>query len=261
MFNNSKNIVIKIGGSTLGNHDTTIEDVVELQKRHIPLIIVHGGGKLITEWLNRMGIKASFINGERVTDIPTLEIATGVLTGVVNKEIVTAITGKGGKAFGISGADGGLICSEIKNPELGYVGHIVKIQPEPLHLLLQAGYIPVIATIGLNYRATGNEPRLLNINADDVAGILAVAMRSEKLVFLTDVDGVRSTEGKIISSLSPDEAENLIKSGVASGGMIPKLNACIKAARNNIRACIIDGRKPHSLLRYLEGAPSGTVIE
>jgi len=257
----NKVIVVKIGGSTLGTNDTTIADLVELQKCGRPVVVVHGGGKLITEWLAKQGIGARFVRGERVTDKPTLDVATAVLAGLANKEIAASINKLGGKAAGISGADGGLIQSEIKNADLGYVGNIAKVDISLINALLESGFIPVIATIGLNISTKKDDPLVLNINADAVAGEIAAVLGAEKLVFLTDVDGIHDDSGKVLAKLSAGEAETLINSGVASGGMIPKITACIKAVSGKTSACIIDGRTPHALLLDIEGKISGTVIK
>jgi acetylglutamate kinase len=256
-----KVIVVKIGGSTLGSNDTTFEDVVELQKQGKPLVIVHGGGKVITDWLAKQGVPAKFVNGERVTDKQTLDVAIAVLAGLVNKEIVAAIDSLGGKAVGISGADGGLIQSEIRNSELGYVGVVTKVNAAPLTALLKAGFIPVVATVCANTSPKSGDPKILNVNADLVAGDIAKALKAERLVFLTDVDGIHDSKGKVLPRLSPQEAESLISSGVAAGGMIPKIRACLTAVPGKASTCIIDGRQPHALLRDINGKISGTVIQ
>jgi acetylglutamate kinase len=255
-----KPIVVKIGGSTLGKHDTTITDLIELQKRGRQVIVVHGGGKIITDWLAKQNVKANFVRGERVTDLPTLEVATAVLTGLVNKEITASINISGGRAVGICGTDGGLIRSVIKNAELGYVGNVVAVDLSLLLSLLQTGFIPVIATVGLNVSGRSEEPKVLNINADAVAGEIAAAICAEKLIFLTDVDGIHDKSGEVLAKLTVFEAESLIHSGVAAGGMIPKIKACIKALSANAVTCIIDGRQPHALLNDIEGKITGTVI-
>ncbi len=256
-----KVIVVKIGGATLGSHDTAIEDIVGLQRQGKSLIVVHGGGKVITEWLEKQGISSRFIQGERVTDKATLEVVTSVLAGLVNKEIVAAINGLGGRAVGISGVDGALVEGRIGDKEKGYVGVVVKVNTAILEALLGSGFIPVIAPIGFNsFDRPAGAPPTLNFNADVVAGELAAALGAERLVFLTDVGGISSQSGKLLSKLTPVEAEALIASGVASGGMIPKIKACLRALSNTSTTCIIDGRQPHALLREIEKGGSGTVI-
>lgn len=253
--------VVKIGGSTLGKHDTTLQDIVELQKRGYPLVVVHGGGKVITEWLARSGASSRFVQGERVTDKLALEVVTAVLAGLVNKELVSAINSLGGRAIGLSGADGSLVQGKIKNTELGYVGNIVKVDTAPLETLLKAGYVPVVAPVSLNaFDKPEDVPALLNMNADAVAGEVAAAMGAEKLIFLTDVVGICDQSGKLLAELSAAEAENLIASGVASGGMIPKIKAGIRALSRNSTVRIIDGREPHALRAVLEGQFPGTTI-
>ena len=257
-----KVIVVKIGGSTLGKHDTAIEDVVELQKQGKSLVVVHGGGKLISEWLSRQKVSTRFVQGERVTGKAALEVVTAVLAGLVNKEIVAALNGLGGAVMGISGVDGALIQGRIKDIELGYVGAVVKVNTAPLKTLLQSGYIPVVAPVSLNsFDKPDDAPPLLNINSDIVAGEIAAAIGAEKLIFLTDVDGVCGQSGELLPELSASEAEALIVSGVASGGMIPKIKACIRALPSTSTARIIDGRQPNALLKEIEGHGGGTTIQ
>ncbi len=256
-----KVIVVKIGGATLGKHDTTIEDMVHLQHQGKSLVIVHGGGKLITEWLTKQRISTRFVQGERVTDKATLEVVISVLAGLVNKEIVAAINSLGGQAVGISGVDGTLIQGSATDTELGYVAKEMKVNITPLKVLLQSGYMPVVAPICLSSAdKSGEAPQVLNINADIVAGEIAAAMGAEKLIFLTDVVAVCDNTGKLLFQLSPDEAEALISSGVVSGGMIPKVKACLRALPSTSITGIIDGRQPHTLLREIEGHRGGTTI-
>jgi acetylglutamate kinase len=254
-------IVVKIGGSTFGNGDTTVEDIVSLQKAGKLLVIVHGGGNVVTGWLERLGISTRFVQGERVTDAVTLEVVTAVLAGLVNKEIVAAINIKGGRAVGISGIDGALIQGKMKDRELGYVGEVVKVNPAPLEALLSGGFVPVVAPLGLHSAdKPEGAPRLLNLNGDPITGEIAVALGAERIIFLTDVEGIRDRSGKVIARLSAHEAEALIASGVVSGGMIPKINACLRALTSTPIARIIDGRQPHALMKELEGKAVGTTI-
>ena len=255
-----KVIVVKIGGATLGSHDTTLEDIVELQKEGKSVVIVHGGGKLITEWLEKQKVPTSFLRGERVTDKPTLEVATAVLAGLVNKDIASAINTLGGNAVGMSGVDGSVIEGEIQVKEKGYVGAVTRVNTGVLDTLLNSGFIPVISPIGMNSARQGDEPATLNYNADVIAGEIAAALSAEMLIFLTDVDGISDEEGRVIPELTADEAKALIESGVASGGMIPKITACLKALTVNALARIIDGRQSHALLNELKGSGGGTEI-
>jgi len=252
-------IVAKIGSVALSPEDTSIDDIVALQKQGRQIIVTHGGGKLVTKWLEKLGITTRFVRGERVTDQVALEVVIAVLTGLVNKEIVSSIQNRGGWAVGISGIDGGLIQASIKNAELGYVGIVTKVNTAPLELLLEAGYIPVVSPISLHPVPEAREMGL-NINADDVAGEIATAVGAEKLIFLTDVAGVCDQSGRLLPRLSPDEAEVLVASGVASGGMIPKIRACLRALTSVSVTSIIDGRQPYALLREVEDGSGGTTI-
>ncbi len=251
-------LVVKIGGSTLGQHDTTLEDLVTLQRRGLEVVVVHGGGQAVTEWLGRWGVETQFVRGLRVTDAESLKVVVAVLAGLVNKELVATLNALGGKAVGLSGADGRLIEAEVKDAALGYVGEVSRVNLEPVEALLQAGYLPVIASVGWGCR--DDVPTLLNINADTVAGEMATALKSGGLVFLTDVEGVRNGEGRLLPRLSRGEAKGLIASGVVAGGMIPKVEACLKALSTPSRAVIIDGRRPHALLSCLEGHSEGTIV-
>jgi len=256
-----KVMVVKLGGATLGSHQATIEDIVYLQKQGRPLILVHGGQNLLTEWQTRLGISTRLVRGERVTDEATLEVVTAVLAGLVNKEIVAAIIAAGGKAVGLSGIDGALVQGKIKDKDLGYVGAVVKVDPAPLITLLQAGFVPVVAPVSLLSSSRPDAARrLLNINADIVAGEVAAAIGAEKLIFLTDVAGIFDHSGRLLPYLSPAEAEALMRSGVASGGMIPKIKACLRALSGASTVCIIDGKQPHALLKEIEEGGCGTTI-
>jgi acetylglutamate kinase len=257
-----KSIVIKIGGSTLGAHDTTLEDVVSLQKAGELPVVVHGGGRAISEWLDRQGIATRFVRGLRVTDAQTLPVVLAVLSGLVNKELVAAIVSQGGWAIGLSGIDANIIAAEIKDAELGYVGEIVSINPEPIVAILGAGYIPVIAPVGLQRpnRQGGKVGSPLNINADTAAAEIAVALGAERLIFLTDMVGVCDSAGRALPRLSPDEARSLMTSGTISGGMIPKVEACLRALAAVPITRVIDGRVAHALLTEVEGKGLGTTI-
>jgi len=257
-----KTTVVKIGGATLGDHDPIIEDIVALQARGVPLVVVHGGGKLVTEWSASLGLETRFVRGERVTDRPGLEVAIAVLAGLANKEIVAAINCLGGRAVGISGVDGSLSQSRKRPDDMGFVGEIVNVDPTVLEALLTAGFVPVVSPVSLHAFDRGDgEPLVLNVNGDPLAGEIAAAIGAARLVFMTDVAGVGDENGNVLPRLSPEEAERLIESGVASGGMIPKVNACLRALAGGGEACIIDGRADHALLAVIEGKATGTIIE
>lgn len=257
----NKIIVIKLGGAILGSHDTALADLAYLQQQGKSLVVIHGGAKVSTEWLSRLGIPTRFVDGERVTDKATLDVVTAVLAGLVNKEIVAAINSLGGRAIGISGVDGALIQGKIKSKEMGYMGTVVKVDVAPLEMLLDAGYIPVVAPISFHSSPKPDEaPQLLNINGDPVAGEIAAALGAERLIFLTDVAGVRDQSGKLLPRISPDEAEALMASGVILGGMIPKIKACLRALSTASTTRIIDGKQSHALLKEIMGGGGGTTI-
>ena len=249
-------IVIKMGGSTLGNHDTTLEDLMELQKQGKSLVVVHGGAKVSSEWLARLGIPTSFVNGLRVTDAETLKVVAAALGGLVNKELVVAIQALGGKAVGLSGCDGNLLWASVKRPELGYVGEIIAVDPTLLKLLLNADYMPVVAPV--SFGSLEGRTTLLNINGDTAAGEIAAALAAEKLIFLTDVDGIRDSSGQVILRLNLAEARDMLTSGVASGGMIPKIEASLRALTTTKVVRIIDGRAVHTLLDDIAGKAQKT---
>ena len=254
-------MVVKMGGAVYDSRDTTIEDIVALQKRGRLLVVVHGGANLITKWLERQGISTRFVHGERVTDMATLEMVIAVLAGLVNKEIVAAINISGGRAIGVSGVDGSLIQGKMKDSEMGYMGAVVQVDTASLEVMLAAGFIPVVSPVSLHsFDRSEGAPRILNINGDPVAGEIAAAIGAERLVFLTDVAGICDKSGKLLSRVSSSEAEALIASGVASGGMIPKINACLRALSNTPCTRIIDGRQSHALLNETKKCSGGTTI-
>jgi acetylglutamate kinase len=249
-------IVVKIGGSTLGNHDTTLKDLVELQKQGKSLVVVHGGAKVTSEWLARLGIPTSFVNGLRVTDAETLKVVAAALSGLVNKELVVTIQALGGRAVSLSGCDGNLLWASIKGPELGYVGEIIAVDPTLLKLLLNADYMPVVAPV--SFGSLEGRTTLLNINGDTAAGEIAAALAAQKLIFLTDVDGIRDSSGQVILRLNLAEARDMLASGVASGGMIPKIEASLRALTTTKVVRIIDGRAVHTLLDDIAGKAQKT---
>jgi len=244
-------VVVKIGGSTLGNHDTTLEDLVELQKQGKFLVVVHGGAKVTSEWLARLGIPTSFVNGLRVTDAQTLKVVAAALGGLVNKELVVAIQALGGKAVGLSGCDGNLLWASIKSPEMGYVGEIVAVDPTPLKLLLNAGYMPVVAPI--SFGSVEGRVTLLNVNGDTAAGEIAAALAVQKLIFLTDVDGIHNGSKEVVHKLNVAGAKDMLACGVASGGMIPKIEASLRALTTAKAVRIINGRVAHALRNEIAG--------
>lgn len=241
-----KTVVIKLGGSTLGSEDTTLQDVVLLKNLNIQPVIVHGGGNAITQWLNRIGKQATFVRGLRVTDEETMEVVRMTLVGKVNTDLVSTLNCLGVRAVGISGLDGRTIEARQASPDLGLVGEVTSVNLDLINALLRAGYVVVIAPIG-----SGEGEQSLNLNADTAAGEIAAAMKAEKLICLTDVPGVKGSDGQLISRCDRLQAEDMIQSGVISGGMIPKVRACLRALDGVRRAHIIDGRVSHALVREL----------
>ena len=261
----SGTIVVKIGGSTLGSHDTTLKDLVELQREGMNPVVVHGGGKIISQWMEKQGVRPRFVRGLRVTDEPSLDIVVAVLTGLINKNLVASLVNMGAKAMGISGADDGMLRAEIKDPELGLVGNVVSVNADPIKAIMKAGCIPVIAPVAMllsedEPNSNDFEATFLNINADTAAGEIASALGAERLVFLTDVDGVLDTSRRLIPRLTERQALGLISSNVAAGGMIPKLEACVTALKAGGISQIVDGRKPMALRDSVAGKTFGTRV-
>ncbi|MDP7587123.1 MAG: acetylglutamate kinase [Dehalococcoidia bacterium] len=254
-------IVVKIGGSTLGSHDTSLRDLVQLQEEGREVVVVHGGGNVISQWMQRQGLAPQFVGGLRVTDAPSLEIVVAVLTGLINKELVSSMHEFGGRSVGLSGIDACMIEAKIGNPELGFVGEVTAVNVELIRSLLDSGYIPMIAPLGVHVRdGSENAGSPLNINGDTVAGELAHALEAEQLVFLTDVGGVMDGGGRVIPRLDRRRADILFNSGVIQGGMIPKLSACLRALERSPLARIVDGRQPNALLDCVRGNSTGTTI-
>jgi acetylglutamate kinase len=245
-FLKNKTLVIKLGGSTLENQSMILQDIIWLRALGANPVLVHGGGPYINEWLKKMNIQAQFKNGLRVTDAQTLEIVRMVLCGKVNQGLVAMAAQMGGKVIGLCGTDGNMVRAHIADPELGFVGEIDTVNPELIQILLAQGYIPIIAPVG-----QGPDGSSLNINADLVAAHLAGALDAEKLIFLSNVVGICRADGSLISELSEDEARQLIHDGVISGGMIPKVSACLDALIAVPRVHIVDGGEAHVLLREL----------
>lgn len=241
-----KTVVVKIGGSTLGSGDTTLADAIMLKNLAIDVVLVHGGGSVITDWLRRIDKPAVFVDGLRVTDGETMQVVTMALAGLVNKELVGQIAALGGRAVGISGVDGATLRGRVKDVRLGNVGEVTDVDPALIRTIATSGAIPVIAPIAL-----GADGQHLNLNADTAAAEISVALRAEKLLFLTDVPGIKDRDGALLSELTDQQARKLIANGVIAGGMIPKAAACVRALDVVAATHIIDGRVPHSVIREL----------
>ena len=257
METDSPIILIKIGGSTLGSDDTSFGDVAVLQQQGARPVIVHGGGPAITSWMAKLGLHAEFVRGLRVTDAPSLEVATAVLAGLINKSLVSELRGAGVNAVGVSGADGGLLRGRIADPDLGFVAGELEADASLIDRLTDAGYVPVVAPIAAS---VDDSSQLLNVNADSAAGALAVALGAQRLVFLTDVDGILNADGRLIRRVPLATGEELLHSGVVKGWMLPKLEACILAARSGVQAGIINGTQAGALPSWLAGSLSGTAV-
>lgn len=254
-----RTVVIKIGGSTLGRSDTSLSDMVALQQLCTRVVVVHGGGAEISRWLNRMGLESKFVNGLRVTGEEELRVVTAVLAGLVNKTLVRQLYDAGGRAVGISGVDGGLAHAAITNPSLGCVGEVDRVDTTVLAALLEAGFMPVISPVCWGTAAAAGG--MLNVNADEVAAEIAIALGAASLIYLTDVPGILDASGRVIPHVCAGEVESLITTGIIRGGMIPKARTCVRAAHHVARTRIIDGTAAHALLRENDIEPGGTTID
>jgi acetylglutamate kinase len=250
-------VVVKVGGNAIDQRkEETLLDIVLLRYVGMLPVLVHGGGPEITALSERLGIKSEFRNGLRVTDAATMDVVKMVLTGKVNPDIVAALNRLGGQSVGMSGEDGPSIIAEKLDENLGFVGRVTQINPEPITALIERGYIPVVASVGLGY-----DGYAYNINADTVAAEIAVALGAAKLILMTDVSGILDAGGQVLNQLNRESAARLVTEGVVSGGMIPKLEACLRSLDAVPQAHVIDGRVAHSLLLELfTEAGIGTMV-
>ena len=255
-------VVIKFGGHAMGDRalaEAFAKDIVYLKQSGVNPVVVHGGGPQIASMLKKLDIKSDFVHGLRVTDKPTVEIVEMVLAGAINKEIVSAINGQGGKAVGISGKDANLMIAEkitqmsdpesnlMKAVDIGYVGDPVEVNPEIIDVLATSDLTPVVAPVGVS-----RDGQTLNINADTFASALAAQLKAKRLLLLTDVAGVLDKDKKLIEDLTVSEARGMIRDGTITGGMIPKIEGCIEVVEAGVEAVvIIDGRVPHCVLLEL----------
>ena len=247
---NNKIIVVKYGGNAMLNDElkkAVMGDIVLLSQIGVKVVLVHGGGPEINETLNKMNVKSEFINGLRKTDKETVNVVQMVLAGKVNKDLVNLIENSNGKAVGLCGIDGHLIEAKPLNAQLGYVGEVTKVNPKIIFDVLEDGFIPVISTIGCD-----KDGNIYNINADTVASKIAGELKAASLISMTDIKGIlknKDDENSLITSINVSEAPHLIKEGIISGGMIPKVDCCVEAIRRGVkRVFIIDGRVPHAIL-------------
>lgn len=254
-------VVVKFGGNAMGDDEAMDEfarDIVLM--RHVGLnpVVVHGGGPMINDMLARLGIESTFVRGKRVTDKATVEVVEMVLSGLVNKRIVQAINGQGGRAAGLSGKDANLMVCEPDDPELGFVGRPVQMNPQILQDLFATDIIPVIAPLGTGF----GENETFNVNGDTAAGAIAGALQADRLLLLTDVPGVKNAEGEVVTELTPEEVIRMTDDGVIAGGMIPKTQTALEAIAQGVRGVvIIDGRVPNAcLLELFTEHGSGSLI-
>ncbi len=245
-----KIVVVKYGGNAMVSEhlkDSVIRDIVLLQLIGVKVVLVHGGGPEITDMLGKIGKESKFVNGLRVTDQETVDVALMVLAGKINKSLVNLIELKGGNAIGLSGLDGHMIEAKVKNPELGFVGDITKVNIKPILDVIDKGYIPVVSTVGCD-----NEGHVYNINADTAAARLAGALGAESLIAMTDIAGIlkdKDDPDTLISSIRIGDLPELVSNGVIQGGMVPKAECCRNAIEWGVnRVFIIDGRVPHAIL-------------
>ena len=258
-----KTIVVKYGGNAMISDDLkeqVMEDIVLLSMVGIKVVLVHGGGPEMSDVMKKLGKVPEFVDGLRVTDAETIEIAEMVLAGKINKSLVNLIQMKGGKAVGLSGIDGRMIRADFRDERLGYVGDVIKVDAKPITTLLDNGYIPVVSTIGCDKK--GN---IFNINGDTAAGKIAPAVNAVRLIMMTDIEGIMSDPedpNSVIREMKISQAEQMIKDGIISGGMIPKVRCCIDALDGGVSAAvIIDGRVPHAtLMELLTGEGAGTMF-
>lgn len=244
-------VVVKFGGNAMGDDAAMADfanDIVLMKQVGIHPVVVHGGGPMINEMLDKLGIESHFVRGKRVTTKETVEVVEMVLSGLVNKRIVQAINDAGGRAVGISGKDDDLMVCEADDPELGYVGRPIEMNVQIIRDLYKAGLIPVIAPV-----ATGMaDNETFNVNGDTAAGAIAGALRADRLLLLTDVSGVKDASGEVLTSMTPEQVGDMIASGVIAGGMIPKTETALKALDEGVRAVVIlDGRVPNATLLEL----------
>ncbi|SFR31461.1 N-acetylglutamate kinase [Yoonia tamlensis] len=254
-------VVVKFGGNAMGDADAMAQfarDIVLMKQVGMNPVVVHGGGPMINEMLDKLGIKSEFIRGKRVTDQATVEVVEMVLTGLVNKRIVQAIMDEGGRAVGLSGKDDDLMVAEADDPELGFVGRPVEMNVQVLRDLFTAGIIPVVAPVatGMDFLET------FNVNGDTAAGAIAGALKADRLLLLTDVSGVKDADGNVVTQLSPDQVRDMIAQGTIAGGMIPKTETALDALEKGVRAVVIlDGRLPNaSLLELFTEHGAGSII-
>ena len=254
-------VVVKFGGNAMGDAEamaTFARDIVLMKQVGVNPVVVHGGGPMINEMLDKLGIKSEFVRGKRVTDKATVQVVEMVLTGLVNKRIVQAIMDEGGRAVGLSGKDDDLMVCEADDPELGWVGRPVEMNVQVLRDMMAAGIIPVVAPV-----ATGRlSEETFNVNGDTAAGAIAGALKAARLLLLTDVSGVKNAAGEVLTAMTPEDVRTMTEEGVIAGGMIPKTETALKALEEGVRGVVIlDGRVSNAcLLELFTAHGAGSLI-
>lgn len=254
-------VVVKFGGNAMGDAEamaTFARDIVLMKQVGVNPVVVHGGGPMINEMLDKLGIKSEFVRGKRVTDKATVQVVEMVLTGLVNKRIVQAIMDEGGRAVGLSGKDDDLMVCEADDPELGWVGRPVEMNVQVLRDMMDAGIIPVVAPV-----ATGRlSEETFNVNGDTAAGAIAGALKAARLLLLTDVSGVKNAAGEVLTAMTPEDVRIMTEEGVIAGGMIPKTETALKALEEGVRGVVIlDGRVSNAcLLELFTAHGAGSLI-
>tara|TARA_B100000941_G_scaffold132386_1_gene93587 strand:- start:141 stop:923 length:783 start_codon:yes stop_codon:yes gene_type:complete len=251
--------VIKIGGSTINDWDKNLSQLNQILDMGQSIIIVHGGGKTVSEWGSKLGIRPEFVKGLRKTDKNTLEVAISILSGLVNSKLVSYLNSRKINAVGVSGLSGNMIKASVSNQELGLVGDIKTINTDLIQNLINNNYVPVISPLGINQKPNDIDESILNINADFVASGIAKTLKANKLIYQTDVDGIKDEKGRVIPKMTLDQAKNLIYSGIVVGGMVPKLQSCIDSMQGVDRSHIING-SGNTLIDIFKGKRVGTEI-
>lgn len=250
-------LVLKVGGSVGAEGDAALDAVVALSDGGHSLVIVHGGGPLVGEWADRLGLGTTFVRGLRVTDPETRDLALAVLGGLANGRAVAYLIARGVAAVGLTGIDGGMLRAEREDAELGLVGRVTLVDSALLEELVDSGRVPVVAPAALDK----DDGEILNVNGDTAAGAIAASLGARLLVFITDVPGVRGKDGRVIGRLDADRARSLVDDGTIEGGMLPKVEACLVASAAGCRAAIVATRGVDAVERLLAGEQVGTVFE
>ena len=251
--------VIKIGGSTINDWDKNLAQLNQILDMGQSIIIVHGGGKTVSEWGSKLGIRPEFVKGLRKTDKDTLEVAISILSGLVNSKLVSYLNSRKINAVGVSGLSGNMIKASVSNQELGLVGDIKTINTDLIQNLINNNFVPVISPLGINQKPNDIDESILNINADFVASGIARTLKANKLIYQTDVDGIKDEKGRVIPKMTLDQAKNLIYSGIVVGGMVPKLQSCIDSMQGVDHSHIINGNG-NTLIDIFKGKRVGTEI-